>query len=402
MNRAFIPYGAYWSSPFARWQGSLSHLHSLEFCAWLTRKTLQAKGIDTALIDFGVLGTTVPQRGAFYGLPWVAALAGMPALAGPTIAQACATSVRCLASAAHEVATGASACGLVLAADRVSNGPQLYYPDPRGVGGTGEHESWVTGSFERDPWTTHSMLSTAEAVAARFGISLGEQHELVLHRYEQYAAALADDRAFHRRFMQLPFEVPDARFKKSVATLSGDEGIHATTQEGLARLKPVMPDGTVTYGAQTHPADGSAGMLVATRDRARQLSIRPDVQIEILATGQARAEAMQMPYAPVPAAKQAMERAGLRFDELHAVTTHNPFALNDIVLSRETGLSLEGMNRFGCSLVWGHPQAPTGLRAIIELIEALEMRGGGLGLFTGCAAGDTAMALVVRVGDAAS
>jgi acetyl-CoA acetyltransferase len=60
------------------------------------------------------------------------------------------------------------------------------------------------------------------------------------------------------------------------------------------------------------------------------------------------------------------------------------------------------MNAFGCSLVWGHPQAPTGLRAIIELIETLEMRGGGLGLFTGCAAGDTAMALVLRVSDAAS
>ena len=402
MSGAFIPYGAYWSSPFARWQGSLSHLHSLAFCAWLTRRTLAAKDIDTGLIDFGVLGTTVPQRSAFYGLPWVAALAGMPTLAGPTVSQACATSVRCVATAMHEVAAGASGCALVLAADRVSNGPQLYYPDPRGAGGTGEHESWVTGNFERDPWTSQSMLTTAEAVAARFGISLDEQHETVLLRYEQYASALADDHAFHRRFMQLPFEVPDARLKKPVATLSGDEAIHATTRDGLARLKPVLPNGTVTYGAQTHPADGNAGMLVASRDRARQLSARPDVQIEILAIGQARAEAMQMPYAPVPAARQAMERAGLRFDQLDAVTTHNPFAVNDIVLARETGLPLEAMNRFGCSLVWGHPQAPTGLRAIIELIEALEMRGGGLGLFTGCAAGDTAMALVLRVGEAAA
>ncbi|WP_077000003.1 thiolase family protein [Variovorax sp. KK3] len=402
MTGVFIPYGAYWSSPFARWQGSLSHLHSLEFCAWLARRTLAAKNIDTGLVDFGVLGTTVPQRGAFYGLPWVAALAGMPTLAGPTLSQACATSARCVATAMHEVAGGAFDCGLVLTADRVSNGPQLYYPDPRGVGGTGLHESWVTDSFERDPWTSKSMLYTAEAVAARFNISLDEQHEAVLLRYEQYAAALANDHAFHRRYMQLPFEVPDARFKKSIATLSGDEGIHATTREGLSKLKPVMPDGTVTYGAQTHPADGNAGMLVATRERARQLSARPDVQIEILSTGQARTEAMHMPYAPVPAARQAMERAGLRFEQLHAVTTHNPFAVNDIVLARETGLPLDRMNSFGCSLVWGHPQAPTGLRAIIELIEALEMRGGGLGLFTGCAAGDTAMALVLRVGDAAA
>lgn len=402
MKGAFVPYGAFWTSPFARWQGSLSHLHSLEFCAWLTRKTLEAKGIDAAAIDLGVLGTTVPQRGAFYGLPWVAALAGLPALAGPTVSQACATSVRCVALAAQEVVAGTAGCALVLAADRVSNGPQLYYPNPRGLGGSGEHESWVTSAFESDPWTSGSMLSTAETVAARFGIPLEEQHELVLHRYQQYGAALADERAFHRRFMELPFDVPDARFAKVVATLAGDEGVHPTTREGLAGLKPVLADGTVTYAAQTHPADGTAGMLIANRDRARELSARPEVQIEILATGQARAESMQMPYAPVPAARQAMQRANLRFADLHAVTTHNPFAVNDIVLARETGLDLFDMNAFGCSLVWGHPQAPTGLRAIIELIETLEIRGGGLGLFTGCAAGDSAMALVLRVSDAAS
>ena len=58
------------------------------------------------------------------------------------------------------------------------------------------------------------------------------------------------------------------------------------------------------------------------------------------------------------------------------------------------------MNNYGCSLVWGHPQGPTGLRAIIELIEELALRGGGHGLFTGCAAGDSAMAVVVNVADA--
>ena len=56
------------------------------------------------------------------------------------------------------------------------------------------------------------------------------------------------------------------------------------------------------------------------------------------------------------------------------------------------------MNNYGCSLIWGHPQGPTGLRAVIELIEELVLAGGGYGLFHGCAAGDTAMAVVLRVG----
>ena len=58
------------------------------------------------------------------------------------------------------------------------------------------------------------------------------------------------------------------------------------------------------------------------------------------------------------------------------------------------------MNNFGSSLIWGHPQGPTGMRLVIELIEELTLRGGGYGLFTGCAAGDTAAALVVQVGRA--
>ena len=84
---------------------------------------------------------------------------------------------------------------------------------------------------------------------------------------------------------------------------------------------------------------------------------------------------------------------------MDAIKTHNPFAVNDILFSRETGVALDKFNNYGCSLVWGHPQAPMGTRGIIELIEELVVRGGGWGLFTGCAAGDSAMAAVLHVDD---
>ncbi len=71
--------------------------------------------------------------------------------------------------------------------------------------------------------------------------------------------------------------------------------------------------------------------------------------------------------------------------------------MNDVYLVRELKLDAERMNRHGCSLVWGHPQGPTGLRSIIELIEDLTDLGGGYGLFTGCAAGDSAAAVVLKV-----
>jgi acetyl-CoA acetyltransferase len=106
-----------------------------------------------------------------------------------------------------------------------------------------------------------------------------------------------------------------------------------------------------------------------------------------------------MPEAPIPAAKHALEGAGMSIERMDAVKTHNPFAINAVLFSRQTGFPLEAMNNFGCSLVWGHPQAPMGTRGVIELIEELARRGGGFGLFAGCAAGDTAMAVVLEVAD---
>lgn len=107
-----------------------------------------------------------------------------------------------------------------------------------------------------------------------------------------------------------------------------------------------------------------------------------------------------MPMAPAPAALRALEQAGLNISQVDAIKTHNPFAVNDIALARETGFAWERMNNYGSSIIWGHPQGPTGMRAIIELIEELVLRGGGVGLFTGCAAGDSGYATVVRVRDA--
>lgn len=69
--------------------------------------------------------------------------------------------------------------------------------------------------------------------------------------------------------MTPPFAVPDHQYRKTIKDLDGDEGIHNTTAAGLASLGPVQPDGTVTYGGQTHPANGNAGMVVTSRERAR-------------------------------------------------------------------------------------------------------------------------------------
>ncbi len=396
---AEIPYGAYWSTPFARWQGALANLHSIELAAHVTKGELDRRNIDPAGFDFGVLGVSVPQKHSFYGFPWLAAQIGASDATGPSIGQACATSVRCLLTGAQEIEVGQTDAALLVTCDRTSNGPHLYYPNPSGPGGTGEHEDWVMGNFSCDPNGGHAMVTTAENVAAKHGITTEEQHELVLRRCDQYRAALEDDRAFQRRYMVSPMEVPTPNFRKTAMVLDGDEGVTLSSAEGLAKLRPVIRDGTVTFGGQTHPADGNAAIIMATEARAREMSTNPNIRIRILGFGSGRADTAFMPEATIPAVKAALKQARLDIADMDAINSHNPFALNDILFARETGTDANKMNNYGCSLIWGHPQGPTGMRSIIELIEELALRGGGTGLFEGCAAGDTSMAVVINVSD---
>ena len=105
-----------------------------------------------------------------------------------------------------------------------------------------------------------------------------------------------------------------------------------------------------------------------------------------------------MPAAPVPAAEMALAIAGLRITDMKAIKTHNPFATNDLNFAKKMGVDVMTMCNYGSSLIYGHPQGPTAGRAIIEMVEEMALLGGGYCLFTGCAAGDTAAALILKVG----
>jgi acetyl-CoA acetyltransferase family protein len=396
-RKTYIPYGGYWSTPFCRWQGSYAHLNAVPFAAEIAVRALQERDISPRVFDTAYLGLTVPQQHSFYGTPWFSGLIGAESTTGPVISQACATGARVVASAASEVEVGQDRLVLTITTDRCSNGPHVFYPNPLGPGGKGDAEDWVWDNFGYDPYAKNAMIETAENVAREAGITREEQEEITLTRYQQYADALKDDSAFLRRFMVTPIEVKDARGRKVVATVDGDEGVFPTTAEGLAGLRPVVQGGTVTYGTQTHPADGNCGMLVTTREKAQELSRDPKIEIQVLSYGEARAKKGYMSQAIVPAAQLALSRAGIHMEDVRVIKTHNPFAVNDVYFCREMGVEPEAMNNYGSSLVWGHPQAPTGQRLIIEMIEELVLVGGGYGLFVGCAAGDTGAGVIIKV-----
>lgn len=392
--KAFIPYKGYWSSPFCRWQGSLQNQNSTELAAAAAAGFFALRGITPDIFDGIIYGATIPQPQWFFDVPQFATLIGNPDISGPRISQACLTSTVAINIAASYLEAGSNSNVLVATADRTSNGPNIIWPSPSGPGGKPLYESWMIDGFEVDPIAETGPLGTANNVAKKHGITREESDALALDRYEKYTMSTAEDRKFQKGYM-LPLEVRLSR--KKTILVEEDEGIIPSTAEGLAGLRTVTPDSILTAGAQTHAADGNAGMIVTTKENADELSADKSVSIQILAYGFARTTKAHMPEAPIPASKRALEKAGIKVPDLKAVKTHSPFTVNDIVMGKEMGIDEKIFNNYGSSLIFGHPQGPTVMRLAIELIEELVIKGGGYGLVAGCAAGDSGAALVIKV-----
>lgn len=394
LQNAFIPYKGYWSSPFCRWQGSLQNEHAVKLGAATARKFFETRGLSMDLLDGLFLGMTIGQKSWFYSAPWFAALMGNDKISGPTISQACATSATAVGLAAMSVETGMHKNILVANTDRCSNGPHTVWPNPNGPGAEVISENWMMDNFNFDPYGQQPMVQTAENVAKIHGVTKEESDATALRRYEQYLMSMENDREFQKGYM-IPVDIQVSR--KETKTVDADEGIMPSTAKGLAKLRPVMPDGVISFGAQTHPADGNAGLIVANRDKAAEMSADKNITIQVLSYGFARAEKAHMAAAVTPCAQMALDNAGLKVADLAAVKTHNPFSVNDVVMGKLMGIDDSIFNNYGSSLVFGHPQGPTGARCIVELIEELVKKGGGNGLFAGCAAGDTAAAVAIKV-----
>lgn len=395
-GKAYVPYKGYWSSPFARWQGSFQNEHPIKLAASTAAKFFELRGLDKAELDGCVLGMTIGAPAWFYANPWFCALMGNDRISGPTVSQACATSATALYTAAAGLESDTYQNMLVATTDRCSNGPHTVWPNPNGPGGEVTSENWMMDNFNKDPYAGQPMFMTAELVAKdNGGVAKEEADALALKRYQQYEMSTANDREFQKGYM-IPVDIRIS--KKKTITVEADEGIMPTTAEGLAALKPLIEGGALSFGSQTHPADGNAGMIVTTKDKAAAMSADKSVTIQIMSYGFARAQKARMAAAVTPAANMALEKAGVTVADLKAVKTHNPFSVNDVVMGRLMGIPGDIFNNYGSSLIFGHPQGPTGLRCMVEMVEELVKIGGGYGLFAGCAAGDTAAALVFKVG----
>ncbi|HVS04261.1 MAG TPA: thiolase family protein [Thermoanaerobaculia bacterium] len=391
LPRARIPYGTWGSSYFPAWQQSaLAEVNIGQFAGEAAARILSLRGVPLSELEYLVLGSTVPWHWKFWTAPLVASCMGHR-IPGYHVEQACATGLQAVLLGAAEVASGKDVVG-VLTFDRTSDSPVGVFPERRAHQRTFALAD-VWDNFGFDPATGQAMLATAGNAARKHRIERREVDDIALLRHQQYFDTLGS--GFLERIV-VPFEVLDNQ-GRLLGRVDSDAGVRRLSAEEVAAMREL--DAGVTGATQTHASDGMATLLVTTREKARELSPRPEVDVRFLGKTEVRAHPALMPEAPGLAVEKLLARSGLSLDDVAVVKNHNPFAVNDAVFARQLGYDWRRMNRTGCSLVWGHPQGPTLTRVLIEALEEAVDLGGGRVLIFGCAAGDVGIAALFEVGE---
>lgn len=237
------------------------------------------------------------------------------------------------------------------------------------------------------------MGHTAEFVAQNLGISREEMDEVAL-RSQNNAERATKDGSFAAEIV--PVSVP-RRNKESLLFDKDEHFRPGLTIEQLRKLPPAFVPGTgkVTAGNASGLNDGSAGMVIMSADKARELGIKPIAKIRAIGRGACHPAVMGL--SPVPAVKDLISRSGLALPDFELVEVNEAFAAQYIACERELGLKREITNINGSGIGLGHPIGATGCRIMVTLLHALEQQGRSLGLATLCGGGGVSMACAVEM-----
>jgi len=389
LPRARVPYGTWGSSYFPAWQTSaLAEVNIGQFAAESMNRILGMRKVPKSELEYLVIGSTVPWHWKFWNAPLVASCLGRR-IPGYHVEQACATGLQAVLQGGAAVQTGSDVVG-VLTFDRTSDSPVGVFPERRAHQRT-QAISDVWDNFGFDPATGNAMIAAAGITARKYRTDRRETDEVAFYRHQQYFEA--KNSGFLDRVL-VPLDVLNVQ-GRPLGRVDDDLGVREVSLGELGAMREL--DTCVTSGTQTHASDGMACLLVTSEEKARELSPRPEIDIQFVAKTEVRTHPSFMPEAPALAVGKLLEKTGLTMGDMAVVKNHNPFAVNDVIFSEMLDYDWREMNKTGSSLVWGHPQGPTLTRILIEALEEAVSLGGGHVLVFGCAAGDVGIAALFEV-----
>lgn len=347
-------------------------------CAVLGDLLKRAGDLDPKLIDDVIIGCTFPEatQGLNLGRVLVMSMGWPDRIPGMTVNRFCSSGLQAIAIGAEKIMCGFSdviVAGGVESMSQIPMGGSMMYPNPALV--------------ETRPGAFTGMGLTAENVAERYGITRDEQDEFGAKSQQKAEAAIKAGR-FKSQIVPLKVKIqkrlPNGKFGFDEVIFDTDEGVRfGTTKESISGLKPAFkPTGSVTAGNSSQTSDGAAAVLLMSKEKARELGLKPMATFRYHAVEGCEPEYMGV--GPAVAIPKVLKLAGMTIDQVDLIELNEAFAAQAIYCIKALGINEEKTNVNGGAIALGHPLGCTGAKLTTQLVYEMKERKARWGLVSMC------------------
>jgi acetyl-CoA acetyltransferase family protein len=382
-------------TPMGRYCGKLKDFTAMELAAIASQEAIRRSGVEPREFDHAVFGNAQQTSGdALYGARHVALKAGLP-IETPalTVNRLCGSGLQAIVNGAQMIQLGEARNVLAGGMESMSQAPHVIRGARTGLGlGEGKLEDSLMVAL-LDTYCGLYMANTAELYAEQQGITREKMDEFSL-RSQQLAASAQQACRLHEEITPVPLR--NRKGEPSGELFEKDDHLRPeTTLEGLAKLKPAFgKNGTVTAGNASGIVDGGAAVVLTSLGEAEKRGLKPLGRI--VSWGIAGVDPKIMGSGPVPASRMALNKAGLKLEDIDLIEVNEAFAGQYLAVEKELGLDRNKVNVNGGAIALGHPLGATGTRLVITLLHELRRRQGKYGLATACIGGGQGIAMIVE------
>ena len=370
-----------WRTPFGKRGGQFSAWHPVEMLSFALKALIERAGIDAAEVE-DVIGGCVGQVGEqalnVTRNAWLDA--GLPeSTPATTVDRQCGSGLQAIQFAAQGVMAGGYdlvvACG-VENMSRVPLGSQV----------TPEHRPMTRAVRDRYGVDNFNQAIGAEMIAKKWGLSRAALDEFSARSHERAANATARG-WLAEEIVAVPM---------NGGTIETDQGIRAETSvEKLATLKPAFEGlELLTAGNSSQISDGAGAVLIASRQKADELGLKP--RARFVQFSQVGSDPVMMLTGPIPATRKVLQRAGLSTQDIDLFEVNEAFAPVCLAWQEELGVGIDRLNVNGGAIALGHPLGASGVRLVLTAMNELERRDGRYGLTAICEGGGMANAAIIE------
>ncbi len=373
-------------TPIGKRNGQLAGLHATKILGAAQIEVIKRAGIDASVVEQAIGGcvTQAGEQGSSVTRnAWLGA--GLPWTTGTTTVDCqCGSAMQANHMIEGLILSGAIDAGMACGVEAMSRVP------------LGANVMNGPGRSHDDDWDLDmpNQFEAAERIAKNRGITRTDIEELGV-RSQALAKQAWDEGRFDREVFAMEAPAFDAEGNVTgTQIVDRDGGLRETTMEGLAKLKPVLPDGIHTAGTSSQISDGAAAVLWMDRAKAEGLGLRPRARVV------ARVNVGSDPYyhldGPVDATREVLKKAGMSISDIDLFECNEAFASVVLSWQRVHDIPMEKINVNGGALAIGHPVGSTGSRLIVTALHELERTDKQFALVTMCAGGSLAPATIIE------